>query len=68
MTKAMAAQSGGRIIRITPTGRTWLVTVEVASTGRIAEHLTRAWATAAEARTMARNAYRTYATQYDLAA
>lgn len=64
------AQAGTVIITITRTAQTWLVTIEHAGTGEIIDEYTRAWATEAEAREMARNAFRwfAYRATLDLAA
>jgi hypothetical protein len=51
-------QAGTHIITLTATAQTFLVTVEHASTGQLIPEYTRPWATKAEAREMARNAYR----------
>ena len=58
MTQRERHQVGEVIITITPTRFTYLVTIEDAATGIIADQWTRAFATEHEARSMARNAYR----------
>lgn len=58
MTQRERHQVDGVIITITSTRYAFLVTIEDAATGIIADQWTRAWSTENEARAMARNAYR----------